>query len=67
MLDQTDQGKTHARDKTRPDLEYAPYRALNMTAVTTAAEDITQRCLDHVLLWEAEQGRRKRCYARERS
>jgi hypothetical protein len=62
MLDYTDQGKTHAREKGRPDLEYAPFRALNMTAVTPAAEDITQRCLDLALLWA-----RTRCYARERS
>src|SRR6266404_2943978 len=49
--------------KARPDLEHAPYRALNMTAVTSAAADITQQCLGRVLLWEAEQGLRGRSAA----
>jgi hypothetical protein len=63
MLDHTDQDDTHPRGKSRRDLEYAPYRALDMTALTPAAEDITQRCLDCILLWEAGQGRRKRAAA----
>jgi hypothetical protein len=63
MLDHTDQDDVRASGKARPDLEYALYRALNMNAETPAAEDITQRCLDHVLLWEAGQGRRKRSTA----
>jgi hypothetical protein len=63
MLDHTDQDDAHGKGKTRPDLEYAPYRALNMTALTSAAEDITQRCLDRILLWEAGEGRRKRATA----
>jgi hypothetical protein len=49
--------------KVRPDLEYAPYRALNMTTVTPAAEDITQQCLGRILLRENEQGRRGRSAA----
>ena len=49
--------------KARPDLEHAPYRALTMTAVTSAAADITQQCLGRILLWEAEQGRRGRSAA----
>jgi hypothetical protein len=63
VLDHTDQDETHARGKSRRDLEYAPYRALDMTALTPAAEDITQRCLDRILLCEAGQGRRKRAAA----
>jgi hypothetical protein len=31
-----------------------------MYLATPAAKDITQRCLDRILLWEAGQGRRKR-------
>jgi len=34
-----------------------------MTAVTSAAADITQQCLGRILLWEAEQGRRGRSAA----
>jgi hypothetical protein len=49
--------------KTRPDLEHAPYHALTMTAVTSAAANITQQCLGRILLWEAEQGRRGRSAA----
>jgi hypothetical protein len=49
--------------KARPDLEHAPYRALTMTAVTSAAANITQQCLGRILLWEAEQGRRGRSAA----
>jgi hypothetical protein len=60
MLDHTDQEEAHARGKTRLDLECAPYRALNMTALTPAAEDITRRCLGRILQWEDEQGRRGR-------
>jgi hypothetical protein len=65
MLDQIDQhnAETWRSEKTRPDLEYAPYRALNMTAVTSAAAVITQECLGRILLWEAEQGRRGRSAA----
>jgi hypothetical protein len=63
MLDQTDEDGAYPRGKSRQDLEYAPYRALNMTTVTPAAEDVTKRCLDRILLWEAGQGRRKRSTA----
>jgi hypothetical protein len=63
MLDHTDQDKTHARGKTRPDLEHAPHRALNMYVSTPAAKDITERCLGRILLWEAEQRRRGRSTA----
>jgi hypothetical protein len=49
--------------KARPDLEHAPYRALDMTAVTSAAADITQQCLGRILLWEDQQGRRERSTA----
>jgi hypothetical protein len=38
MLDNTNQDDTHARGKSRRDLEYAPYRALDMTALTPAAK-----------------------------
>ena len=34
-----------------------------MTALTPAAEDITQHCLGRILQWEAEQGRRGRSTA----
>jgi hypothetical protein len=63
MLDHTDQDNARASGKTRPDLEHAPYRALDMTAVTPAAADITQQCLGRILQWEAEQGRRGRSAA----
>jgi hypothetical protein len=63
MLDHTDQDKAHARGKTRPDLEHAPHRPLNMYVATPAAEDITQRCLGRILQWEDEQGRRQRSTA----
>jgi hypothetical protein len=63
MLDNTNQDDTHARGKSRRDLEYAPYRALDMTALTPAAKDITQRCLGRILLWESAQGRRGRSTA----
>src|SRR5262249_41700608 len=49
--------------KSRPDLEYATYRALDMTAVTPAAVDLVQQCLGRILQWEAEQGRRGRSAA----
>jgi hypothetical protein len=39
MLDHTDQDEPHATGKSRRDLECAPYRALDMAAVTPAAED----------------------------
>jgi hypothetical protein len=63
MLGHTDQDEAYLKGKTRPDLEYVPYRPLNMTAVTPAAEDITQRCLDRIVRWEAGKGRRKRSTA----
>jgi hypothetical protein len=49
--------------KTRPDLEHALYRALNMTVVTPAAADITQQCLGRILLWEEQHRRRGRSTA----
>jgi Bacterial regulatory helix-turn-helix proteins, AraC family len=43
MFDLDSQGMKSNPGKARLDLEYAPYRALNMTALTPAAEDITQQ------------------------
>jgi hypothetical protein len=55
--------ETWRSEKTRPDLEYAPYRALNMYVATPAAKDIMQQCLGRILTWEDEQGRRGRSAA----